>query len=128
MSYESQELTPLLPKLSYQFPTAYPRTLKGQCHEKDFFEGLNILISTFCLSKAFHYPIEFLTFYLLFFSDLLILKMLTETLLIIPLSVIGRCSPVPTPHWLQGKCARWLSLRFYRITGIFSVKIAAVGY
>jgi hypothetical protein len=38
-----------------------------------FFEGPNILISTFCecadgfqgLPKAFHYPIEFLTFYLL---------------------------------------------------------------
>jgi hypothetical protein len=35
--------------------------LKGQCHEMDFFEGLNILISAFCactdgfqgLSKAF---------------------------------------------------------------------------
>jgi hypothetical protein len=48
--------------------------LKGQCHEMDiFFEGLNILISTFCvcadgfqgLSKAFHYPIQLLTFYLL---------------------------------------------------------------
>jgi hypothetical protein len=41
--------------------------LKGQCHEIDiFFEGLNILISTFCvcadvflgLSKAFHYPVK----------------------------------------------------------------------
>ncbi len=31
--------------------------------------------------------------------------MLTETLLRIPLSVIGRCSLVPTSHWLQGKCA-----------------------
>jgi hypothetical protein len=49
--------------------------LQGQCHEMDiFFEGLNILISTFCvyadgfqdLSKAFHYPIQLLlTFYLL---------------------------------------------------------------
>jgi hypothetical protein len=49
--------------------------LKGQCHEMDiFFNGLNILISTFCvfvngfqgLSKAFNYPIQLLTFYLLF--------------------------------------------------------------
>ncbi len=40
--------------------------LKGQCHEMDIvFEGINILISTFCLcadgfqdlSKACHYPI-----------------------------------------------------------------------
>jgi hypothetical protein len=113
----------LLP-ISYSLPSYF----KGPVSREGFFEGLKTLISTFRLSKAFHYPIEFLTFYLLFLSDLLILKMLTETLLIIPFSVIGRCSPVPTPHWLQGKCARWPSLRFYRITGIFSVKIAAVGF
>jgi hypothetical protein len=64
-----------------------------------FFEGLNILISTFCiyddgfqgLSKAFHCPIQLLTFYLLLWNYLLILKMLTETLLRISFSVIGRC-------------------------------------
>ncbi len=48
--------------------------LKGQCPELDnFFEGLNILISNFFvfadgfpdLSKAFHYPIQLLTFYFL---------------------------------------------------------------
>jgi hypothetical protein len=47
---------------------------KGQCHEMDvFLKGLNILISTFCvsadgfqgLSKAFRYPIQLSTFYLL---------------------------------------------------------------
>ena len=32
--------------------------------------------------------------------------MLTETLLRIPFFVIGRCSLVPTCHWLQVKCAR----------------------
>ncbi len=32
--------------------------------------------------------------------------MLTETLLRISLSVIGRCSLVPTSYWLLGKCAR----------------------
>jgi hypothetical protein len=32
--------------------------------------------------------------------------MLTETLLRIPFSVIGRCSLVPNSHWLQRKCAR----------------------
>jgi hypothetical protein len=32
--------------------------------------------------------------------------MLTETLLRIPLSVIGRRSLVPTSYWLQRKCAR----------------------
>jgi hypothetical protein len=64
-------------------------SLKGQCHEMEiFFEGLNILIGTFCvcsdgfvLIKAFHYTIQLLTFYLLTWNYLLILKMLTETLL-----------------------------------------------
>jgi hypothetical protein len=32
--------------------------------------------------------------------------MLTETLLRIFFSVIGRCSLVPTYYWLQGKCGR----------------------
>ncbi len=45
--------------------------LKVQCHEVDIcFEGLKILISTFCvcangfqgLSKAFHCPLQFLPF------------------------------------------------------------------
>ncbi len=46
-------------------------------------------------SKAFHCPTQLLTFYLLLWSYLLILKMLTETLLIIPFSVISQCSLVP---------------------------------
>jgi hypothetical protein len=62
-----------------------------------FFDGLNILISTFCvcpggfqgLSKASHYPLQLLTFYLLFLNYVLILKMRTETLLRIPFSVTG---------------------------------------
>jgi hypothetical protein len=33
------------------------------------------------LSKAFHYPTQLLTFYMLLLNILLILKMLTETLL-----------------------------------------------
>jgi hypothetical protein len=78
-----------------------------------FFKGLNILVSTFCvsadgfqgLSKVFHYPKQLLTFYYLLSIYLLKLKMLIETLLRIPLPVIGRCSQVPTAHWLQGKCA-----------------------
>ncbi len=37
------------------------------------------------------------------YPNLLILKLLTETLLRISFSVIGRCSLVPTFHWLQGK-------------------------
>jgi hypothetical protein len=101
-----------------------------------FFEGLYILISTFyvCadglpgLSKAFHYPIQLLTFYLFPWNYLLILKTLIETLALhrIPFSVIGQSSLVPTSHWLQGKCARinwtgyrWLPVWFCRITGSF---------
>ncbi len=50
--------------------------------------------------------------------------MLTETLLKIPLSVIGRFSLVPAFHSLKGKCAkityhRRLPVWFYRITGSF---------
>ncbi len=50
-------------------------SLKGHRHEL-FFKGLNILIWTFCecadgfqgLSKAFHYPIQLLTFFICFFE------------------------------------------------------------
>jgi hypothetical protein len=64
--------------------------------------------------------------------------MLTETLLRIPFSVIGRCSLVPTSHWLQRKCARinlspeafGIILKNHRRipVSIFSVKIAALGF
>ncbi len=77
------------------------------------------------------------TFYLLLWTYLLILKMLTETLIRIPFSVIGRCSLVPASHWLQGKCARinlslaasGMILQNHRLlpVSIFSVKITAVG-
>jgi hypothetical protein len=53
-------------------------------------------------SKALTHPMQWLTFYLLLLNYL---KMLTETLLRISFSVIGRCSLVPTSHWLQGKYA-----------------------
>jgi hypothetical protein len=64
--------------------------------------------------------------------------MITETLLRIPFSVIGRCSLVPTSHWLQGKCARInLSQAASRMilqnhrrrqpVSVFIVKIAALG-
>ncbi len=36
--------------------------------------------------------------------------MLTETLFRIPFSVIGRCSLVPTSHWLHGKMRKNLYL------------------
>jgi hypothetical protein len=63
--------------------------------------------------------------------------MVTETLLRIPFSVIGRRSLAPTSHWLQGKCARinlspaafGIILQNHRrlSVSIFSVKIAALG-
>jgi hypothetical protein len=62
---------------------------------------------------------------------LIILKMLTETLLRIPFSVIGRCSLVPTSHWLQGKYTRvnlCILQNHKRLpVTIFCVKIAALG-
>jgi hypothetical protein len=119
--------------------------LKGQCHEKEIFLKVeNILIITFCvcadgfqgLSKAFPYPIINFLFASL---KLLILKMLTltDTLLKIHFSVIGRCSLVSTSHWLQGKCAKIsLSLAASSMilqnqrrlpVSIFNLNIAAVG-
>ncbi len=71
--------------------------------------------------KSFSVPSTIINF----FNDyLLVLKMHTETLLWIPVSVTGRCSLVPTSHWLQGKCIRISLLQaafvlFYRITGGF---------
>jgi hypothetical protein len=62
--------------------------------------------------------------------------MLPETILSIPFSVIGRCSQVPTSHWLQGKCARInlsqaasaIILYHRRLpVSILSFKIAALG-
>ncbi len=104
------------------------KMVKGTVSRDGFFvvEDPNILISTFCmcadgfqsLSKAFHYLIQ-----LFAFLNSLILKMLTETLLKNPLSVIGRCSLVPTTHWLQGKCAR---INFSQAaSGIFTESQAA---
>ncbi len=116
--------------------------LKGQCHKMDIFlKGLNILISTFCVCadsfQAFHYPIQLLTFYLLLWNYLLMLKMLTETLLrILSLWLVDvlQCRPV---IGCRKKCARinlspaafGIILKNHkRLPGcIFSVKIAALG-
>ncbi len=77
------------------------------------------------------------TFSFLLWNYLQILKMLTKTLFRIPFSVIGQCSPVSTPHWLQWKWAEiYLSqvnfcviLEDHRrlLVSIFKVKIAAIG-
>ncbi len=76
--------------------------LKGKCHEMDIFIcSLCVCANGFQgLSKALHFTIQLLTLSMLLWIYLLILKMLTETLLIIPFSVIDRCSPVSTFHWL----------------------------
>ncbi len=92
-------------------------------------------------SKAFHYPIQLLTFHLFLWKYLLILKMLTETLLRIPFSVIDRCSLVPISADLSWrKCARinlsqlqaasGMILQNHRVlpVNIFSVRNAAVGF
>jgi hypothetical protein len=61
---EEQSFIGRLPELSMLMHLS---NLKGQCHVMNiFFEGRNILISTFCacahsfqrLSKAFRYPIQ----------------------------------------------------------------------
>jgi hypothetical protein len=88
------------------------------------------------LSKAVHYIIQLLAFYLLLCYYLLILKMLTETLLRISFTVIGQCSQVAASHWLGRKCARiklskaafsmiLQNLRWF-LDNIFSVKIVAL--
>jgi hypothetical protein len=79
------------------------------------------------------YLVPFTAVYFLFAS----LKLLTEILLRIPFSVIGRCSLLPTSHWLQRICARinlsqaalCIILQNHRRlpVSIFSVKIAALG-
>jgi hypothetical protein len=70
-----------------------------------FFEGLNILISTFCacadgfqgLPKAFHYPIYTIINFLFASLELLTnFENLTETPSPIPFPVIGRCSLMST--------------------------------
>ncbi len=97
-------------------------------HCPDDFQGL---------SKAFHYHIQLIIFYLLLWNYLLILKMLTETLLNISFSVIVQCFLVPTSPWLQEKCvginlsptAFGIILQNHRRlpVSIFSIKIAALG-
>ncbi len=51
---------------------------------------------------------------------------ITEALLRIPFSVIGRCSFVPTSHWLQAASIILQNHRRLPVS-IFSVKIAAAG-
>ncbi len=71
--------------------------------------------------------IQLLTFYLLLWNYLLILKMITKTLHRIPFSLVGWCSLVPTSHWRKNNFTQALPVWFYRITGGFSVKIPALG-
>ncbi len=74
-----------------------------------FFKGPNILISIFCvcaddfqgLLKAFYYSIQLLTFCLLIWNYLLIVKNALWNPPLNSFSVIGRCSQVPNSHWLH---------------------------
>ncbi len=56
--------------------------------------------------KSFLLPYTSINFLFASLKLLIIWQILIETLLRISFSVIGRCSLVPTFHWLQGKCAR----------------------
>jgi hypothetical protein len=56
--------------------------------------------------------------------------MLTETLLRIPFTVVGRCFLMPNSQWLPGKCAAFVMIiqNYRRLSVcICSVKIAALG-
>ncbi len=86
--------------------------------------------------KSFLLPYIIITFLFASLKYLLILKTLTETPLRISSSVIGRCSVMPTSHWLQGKCAgiNLSPAAWYYFTGSraasckhVSVKIAILG-
>ncbi len=103
------------------------------------------LISTFCvcadsfqgLSKAFHYPIQLLTFYLFLWNYLPNF----ENAYWNPPQNSPLCdwsmSLPPTSHWLQGNCARinlsqaasCMILQNHRwlLVSIFSVRIASLG-
>ncbi len=85
--------------------------------------------------KSFHFPYTIINFFASLKIDTNFENSYwTETLLIIPFSVIVQCSPVlSTPYWLQGKCARInlqrrLPVWLCRITSgfLFSVKVATL--
>jgi hypothetical protein len=56
--------------------------------------------------KSFSLPYTINNFLFASLKLLTNLKMLTGTILIIAFFVIGQCSPVSTPHWMQGKCTK----------------------
>ncbi len=118
--------------------------LKGQCHEILFLKVSTFLSVLFCvctdgfqgLSKAFHFPIQLLTFYLLLWNYLLIFNFENAYRNPPQNSLLCDCL-VPTSHWLIWKCARinlsqtasGMSLQnHWRLpVSIFSVKIDASG-
>ncbi len=103
-----------------------------------FFEGLNIVISTFCvcidgfqgLSNVLHYRTKLSTFYLLIWNDLLILKMHIETSSEFPclwLVDILFCQPLIS---CRSQAAFGMILQNHRrlSVSIFSVKVATSSY
>jgi hypothetical protein len=93
-----------------------------------FFEGLNILIHTFCAcavgfqghSKLFHYPIQLLIFICFFEITYKFWKCSSES----PFCDWSTFYSADLSSWLQGKCARitchrLLPVWFYRIIGGF---------
>ncbi len=103
--------------------------LKSQCHE---IESLYALIVWF--QKIFTIPYTIINFlYLLLWNYILILKMLTETLLRIPFSVIGWCSLYCRPLAASinlSQVASGMALQIHRgrlPVNIFNVKIAGLG-
>ncbi len=129
----------------------FPRSCKWPCTLKNTCCGgwkiswgrllLNILLGLrwrFLRSfKSSSLPYTNINFYWLLWDYLLILICLLNPPPNFFFSVIGRCSLVPTSHWLQGKCAKismsqaasGMILQNPRRlpVSIFSVKIAALG-
>jgi hypothetical protein len=94
-----------------------------------FFEGLTILITTFCVCADGFKVLQKLFSNFLFASLKLItnFEMLTETLLRIPFSVIGRCFLVPTPLIGCRENAQEKTCHGRLPFSIFSVKIVVLG-
>ena len=96
-----------------------PLSFKGTVSPDRYFRhSIKFFLFFLCIRCSFSrsfksfslYPIQLFTFYLLLLNYLLILKVFTETLLRIPFSVNGQCSQVPSSHWLEEKCTRFVKI------------------
>jgi hypothetical protein len=81
-------------------------SLKGQCHEMDIFLRSKRFIGTVCvcadgfqgLSKAYHYPVQLLTFYILILKVLTFFTKPEQALELHPLTKISLISKGAWPR------------------------------